>query len=318
MRNRGYYRDVRKKAIERKERIINQYAEDNPPHLMDYDYSYNYGYESHYAYKDYSKGNYYPYHVVKNKGSLAKGKIHCSCAMCAYHDTTMRSKKRLMSLNDALDDAATDVNTGTLKNKIKKEINGRYYFHNTGYNRKYNGILTNDDDVNYDEFKEILNDRYYAEAVTNRKQKRQQKKEDAKHRNFELFKLKMNKKTFTESGSDIMDDTATNMEYLLPDPRSLEDRLTYRKAGWYMDITDLAREFFGDIVTSVEMSLGPWDEDEKEDALDSARGVIYDFYHSKYPKIDFGGESIIVKFINGKEIKIWNSEWAEITKNCKS
>ena len=68
----------------------------------------------------------------------------------------------------------------------------------------------------------------------------------------------------------------------------------------------------------LHMSLSSWDEDEKEDALDSARGIIYDFYHSKYPKIDFGGESIIVKFINGKEIKIWNSEWAEITKNCKS
>ena len=27
------------------------------------------------------------------------------------------------------------------------------------------------------------------------------------------------------------------------------------------------------------MSLSSWDEDEKEDALDSARGVIYDFYH---------------------------------------
>lgn len=65
------------------------------------------------------------------------------------------------------------------------------------------------------------------------------------------------------------------------------------------------------------MSLSSWDEDEKEDALDSAIGVIYDFYHSKYPKIDFGGESIIVKFINGKEIKIWSSEWAEITKNYK-
>lgn len=284
MRNRGYYRDVRKKAIERKERIINQYAEDNPPHLMDYDYNYNYGYEGHYAYKDYSKGNYYPYYVVKNKGYLAKGKIHCSCAMCTYHDTTMRSKKRLMSLNDALDDAAAEVNTGTLKNKIKKEINGRYYFHNTGYNRKAN------DDVNYNEFKEILNDRYKAETVTNRKQKRQQKREDAKHRNFDLFNLNKEMKEY---------------------------RLTYKKAGWYMDITDLARGFFGDIVTSVEMSLGSWDEDEKEDALDSARGAFYAFYHSKYPKIDFGGESIIVKFINGKEIKIWSSEWAEITKNYK-
>lgn len=312
MRNRGYYRDVRKKAIERKERIINQYAEDNPPHLMDYDYSYNYGCEGPYTYKDYSTGNYYPYYVVKNKGYLAKGKIHCSCAMCSCHDTTMRSKKRLMSLNDALDDAAAEVNTGTLKNKIKKEINGRYYFHNTGYNRKTN------DDVNYNEFKKILNDCYKAETVTNRKQKRRQKREDAKHRNSDLFNLnKEMKESFTETGSDIMDDTATNMEYLLPDSGSLEDRLTYKKAGWYMDITDLARGFFGDIVTSVEMSLGSWNEDEKEDALDSARGVFYDFYHSKYPKIDFGGESIIVKFINGKEIKIWSSEWAEITKNYK-
>ena len=142
-----------------------------------------------------------------------------------------------MSLNDALNDAAAEVNTGTLKNKIKKEINGRYYFHNTGYNRKHNGILTNDDDVNYNEFKEILNERYEAEAVTNRKQKRQQKREDAKDRNFDLFNLnKEMKESFTETGSDIMDDTATNMEYLLPDPRLLEDRLTYRKAGWYIRV----------------------------------------------------------------------------------
>ena len=62
---------------------------------------------------------------------------------------------------------------------------------------------------------------------------------------------------------------------------NIEDRLRQEHDQWYIDITDIAIEMFGDIVDKVE---------------------ITDFY-------DY---TMLVTFKNGKKIEIWNSEWGGI------
>lgn len=59
-RSRSYYRQMRKKHIDRKKRIANSY--------------------------------YYPL-VLKCDGMYSKGKIHCSCAMCANKTNTKHLSK---------------------------------------------------------------------------------------------------------------------------------------------------------------------------------------------------------------------------------
>lgn len=123
-RSKKYYREARKKTIERKRRIINSYCSDNPPaYEISQDNMIINGY-----------GSYYPYWSIKFNGMLAKGKIHCSCKRCSFHSTTMQDKRILFSLEDKLNDYCFDESTKklpngalTLKSNIHKLAKGNYY-----------------------------------------------------------------------------------------------------------------------------------------------------------------------------------------------
>ena len=89
-REKSYYREMRKKHINRKKRIVKKAYS-----LID---------------------NYY-----EHDGMYSKGKIHCSCWMCrrkSYDEATMMDKrnagKQICSLIEC------DENTKTLINKIQK------------------------------------------------------------------------------------------------------------------------------------------------------------------------------------------------------
>ena len=126
-RSRSYYRRVRKKAIERKKRLIDEVL----------------------------------YWDVDVDGKLNKGKIHCSCYICAFHGTTESDKRRLSHMESSLadlyeDDAAANVSAAgiaSLTNKIRRKKSGRYSFPGTGFPGT---VLSSDKKISIEQFKELL------------------------------------------------------------------------------------------------------------------------------------------------------------------
>ena len=98
----------------------------------------------------------------------------------------------------------------------------------------------------------------------------------------------------------------------------VKDRLSYvLESGnykkWWLDITDIAKNFFGDVVTKVEISAFHSDEEEK--VINEATAVLKDV--KRHIDDDLGItcsnlDDIKITFINGKEIKFWISEWGGI------
>lgn len=120
-RSRGYYREARKKAIKRKERIINSYRQDNPPAYPPDDFD---------PCRESSYGDCSPYWHVKHTGMLAKGKIHCSCQMCAFHGTPRQDIRNLEKMDSMLSDDGTSISYSgipVLRNRIRRNIRGNYY-----------------------------------------------------------------------------------------------------------------------------------------------------------------------------------------------
>lgn len=126
-RSRGYYREMRKRAIQKKKGFLKRSMRGNMPHELDANDIFN---------TDYTlTGSFGLYWYVKHDGELSKGKIHCSCGMCGYHDTPMQDKKRLMEMSDELDElyemnVSSDV-VKPLKNKIR-QMNKTKYYPNSG------------------------------------------------------------------------------------------------------------------------------------------------------------------------------------------
>ena len=150
-RSRGYYREMRKRAINKKKGFLRRSMRGGMPHYLDS--------------KDIFNTDYCPtssfgiYWYVKHEGELSKGKIHCSCKMCAYHDTPMQDKKRLMEMSDELDDLYEDVSAdvvNSLKNKIHKVKSGRYY-PNSGIEGSTVLTVSSDD---HKDFERLISERY--------------------------------------------------------------------------------------------------------------------------------------------------------------
>lgn len=92
MRGMAYKRFQREKHIKRKEDILRAYRLDNPPHKYnDKDLfsciTFPRGREVAY------EGSWLPYWIVRARGQLNKGKIHCGCGMCMAK-TRNKGKKR--------------------------------------------------------------------------------------------------------------------------------------------------------------------------------------------------------------------------------
>ena len=87
----------------------------------------------------------------------------------------------------------------------------------------------------------------------------------------------------------------------------VKDRLRYEDDYWYVNITDFAKQLFGDIVTKVEVS-DAYKCTEME-AIEEANDLIELIKQGiDYTGIVFNERSMRVTFINGKEIEIWNSD----------
>lgn len=78
----------RKKHIKRKENILRSFRLDNPPHK----YNDNDLFGNILNFK-WSEGDWFPFHFVKYRGELNKGKIHCSCHLCSAK-TRNKGKRR--------------------------------------------------------------------------------------------------------------------------------------------------------------------------------------------------------------------------------
>ena len=145
-RNRAYFRKMRKRAIHRKERIINSYRADNPPAFYDIKEFDPYGKTVKYEY-----GQIFPSWCVKHKGQLSKGKIHCSCELCRSHDTSISDKRRLMSMADELseyyddNEYSIDSSVNAEITRIKKRKNSR----NVGFTFFTPPAETKEKDMNY-------------------------------------------------------------------------------------------------------------------------------------------------------------------------
>lgn len=156
-RSKAYYRDMRKKAIERKKRIINAYRHDNfPAYFNEYDDDY-----------DSSYGNIFSCWYVAHKGMLAKGKIHCSCSLCSFHGTPMQDKRALKRMESSLLDIEEENyhvnNSGipTLKNQLRKSVNGVYY-----PKRGLPGTtISADKHQNISEFKNVVDERSITDML---------------------------------------------------------------------------------------------------------------------------------------------------------
>lgn len=150
-RSRDYYRKMRRRAINRKKKIINAYRSDNIPSMYGMDIDADTMMERSY-------GDISPYWYVEHDGMLSKGKIHCSCGLCAFHETTMQDIRKLKKMESQIDDycneesscASTEI--FTLRNKIHKEANGRYYPKGGMIGTK----IHVDNKVNAEEFHELI------------------------------------------------------------------------------------------------------------------------------------------------------------------
>lgn len=117
-RSRGYFRFEREKHIKRKERIISSYRADGIPHAIERD-DVNYGCRV----LPRSYGDCMPYWSVKSRGVLADGKIHCSCQLCAFHETPQQDKRRMLSMIQDVEDLDYVPCSKVFINKTLKNIN---------------------------------------------------------------------------------------------------------------------------------------------------------------------------------------------------
>ena len=164
-RSRDYYRKMRKKAIDRKKKIINAYRADSIPAMYGTTIDSEIMMERTY-------GDISPYWYVEHDGMLAKGKIHCSCGLCAFHGTTMQDIRKLKKMEDQLNDFYNDESNCSsteilkLRNKIRKESNGRYYPNGGMVGTK----LSSDKKTNMSAFADVIEERKTLDSVSLREE----------------------------------------------------------------------------------------------------------------------------------------------------
>lgn len=86
----------------------------------------------------------------------------------------------------------------------------------------------------------------------------------------------------------------------------------YVETVWYVDVTDYAMSIFGDVIKKVEITLY-YDEDNINEAEIEANGYLEDIEKdSMSNKINFDAKNMLITFVNGKQVELWNSEWGGI------
>lgn len=132
-RTRAYRRSQNKRVIDRKKKIIRAYAEDSMPAMYDaktnpLDIAKK---ETWIGISKY--GSFFGYWNYKHEGMLRKGKIHCSCGMCSYHDTPRQDIRKFNSFESQLDDISDEYYVKPLKNKLHKTMYDKNYPNTGGY-----------------------------------------------------------------------------------------------------------------------------------------------------------------------------------------
>lgn len=83
---------------------------------------------------------------------------------------------------------------------------------------------------------------------------------------------------------------------------------------WLLDITDLAKEFFGDSIVKAEIS---WDNSLTDNEI-TIEHRIDDFLNQKRKNVkdglglSFDAGNMLLTLSNNKQVLIWNSEWGGI------
>lgn len=96
------------------------------------------------------------------------------------------------------------------------------------------------------------------------------------------------------------------------------DHEHYIEIVWYVDVTDYAEKIFGDVIMKAEVSLY-CDEDNIEIAAKEAKDYIGNVKKdSSEREINFDAEKMLITFINGKQVELWNSEWGGIRSTVKN
>ena len=62
-------------------------------------------------------------------GKLDKGKVHCSCALCSFHEYTIQDRKRANCMAEELEEAAYSMEHS---NRFKKMRNNALRIHGAG------------------------------------------------------------------------------------------------------------------------------------------------------------------------------------------
>ena len=86
----------------------------------------------------------------------------------------------------------------------------------------------------------------------------------------------------------------------------------YVETVWYVDVTDYAMSIFDDVIKKVEITLY-YDEDDINEAEMEANEYLEDIEKdSMSNKINFDTKNMLITFVNGKQVELWNSEWGGI------
>lgn len=87
----------------------------------------------------------------------------------------------------------------------------------------------------------------------------------------------------------------------------------YVETVWYVDVTDYAVKIFGDIIKKAEVTLY-YDENDIKEAQKEAKDYINSVEEDNrgIGKINFDAENMLITFVNGKQVELWNSEWGGI------
>lgn len=145
------------KHIAKKERILKSYLPDGLPKeinasefLKVYDFLDGFGWREKMQF-----GQIHLFYRPKFKGSLSKGKIHCSCEMCKDHTRKFSEQKKALSMYDGLIEFQEEYNgiisgQNGIVNKLMVEVKNNEKFTNStqcGTGQKTNAK------VDYDDFK---------------------------------------------------------------------------------------------------------------------------------------------------------------------
>ena len=153
------FRDWQKdKHIARKERILKSYLPDGlPKEINASDVLKVYDFLDGFEYREKGKfGQIYLFYRPKFKGSLSKGKIHCSCEMCKNHTRKFSEQKKALSMYDGLIEFQEEYDgiisgQNGIVNKLMVEVKNNEKFINSkqcGTGQKTNANVNYEDFVN--------------------------------------------------------------------------------------------------------------------------------------------------------------------------